>query len=113
MARVHGDLQEIDRYTYSDMLRLISSAYNKLASVDSKAQSYSPIQTHETGIHRVINQKPYNLRFISKPIYPSGSFDVTMRLIDENFYMQMEDIGLLSEISSLIEFQTMDFFYFS
>jgi len=53
MARVHGDLVEIDRYTYSDMLRLISSAYNQLASIDSKDQSYSPSLTHETGIHKI------------------------------------------------------------
>lgn len=104
MVRVHGDLQEIDRYTYSDMLRLISSAYNQLASIDSKDQSYSPTQTHETAIHRVINRQTYNLRFISKPIYPSGSFDVTMRLIDEDFYRNMKDIGYLdSQINTLVD----------
>ncbi|OIN82941.1 GspE/PulE family protein [Francisella sp. TX07-6608] len=92
-ARVHGDLVEIDRYTYSDMLRLISSAYNQLASIDSKDQSYSPNLTHETGIHKVINDRAYNLRFISKPIYPAGSFDVTMRLIDEDFYKPLEELG--------------------
>ncbi|WP_150467621.1 GspE/PulE family protein [Francisella sp. SYW-9] len=95
-ARVNGDLIELDRYTYSDMSRLISSAYNQLASVDSKDQSYSPNLTHETGIHKVINNKPYNLRFISKPIYPAGkkaSFDVTMRLIDEDFHKPLETLG--------------------
>ena len=92
-ARVHGDLVEIDRYTYSDMLRLISSAYNQLASIDSKDQSYSPSLTHETGIHKVINRRAYNLRFISKPIYPSGSFDVTMRLIDEDSHRPLAELG--------------------
>ena len=92
-ARVHGDLVEIDRYTYSDMLRLISSAYNQLASTDSKDQSYSPNLTHETGIHKIINNRAYNLRFISKPIYPSGSFDVTMRLIDEDFHKPLAELG--------------------
>jgi len=92
-ARVHGDLVEIDRYTYSDMLRLISSAYNQFASLDSKDQAYSPSLTHETGIHKVINRRAYNLRFISKPIYPSGSFDVTMRLIDEDFHRPLDELG--------------------
>ena len=92
-ARVHGDLAEIDRYTYADMLRLISSAYNQFASLDSKDQAYSPSLTHETGIHKVINRRAYNLRFISKPIYPSGSFDVTMRLIDEDFHRPLNELG--------------------
>ena len=92
-VRVHGDLTEIDRYTYSDMLRLISSAYNQLASIDSKDQSYSPNLTHETGIHKIINNRAYNLRFISKPIYPAGSFDVTMRLIDEDFHRPLDELG--------------------
>ena len=92
-ARVHGDLVEIDRYTYADMLRLISSAYNQFASLDSKDQAYSPSLTHETGIHKVINRRAYNLRFISKPIYPSGSFDVTMRLIDEDFHRPLNELG--------------------
>ena len=97
MARVHGDLVEIDRYTYSDMLRLISSAYNQLASIDSKDQSYSPSLTHETGIHKIINRRAYNLRFISKPIYPAGSFDVTMRLIDEDFHRPLDQLGYTKE----------------
>ena len=92
-ARAHGDLMEIDRYTYSDMLRLISAAYNQFASLDSKDQAYSPNLTHETGIHKVINRRAYNLRFISKPIYPAGSFDVTMRLIDEDFHRPLDDLG--------------------
>ena len=92
-ARVHGDLVEIDRYTYADMLRLISSAYNQFASLDSKDQAYSPNMTHETGIHKLINRRAYNLRFISKPIYPSGSFDVTMRLIDEDFHRSLDELG--------------------
>ena len=97
MARVHGDLVEIDRYTYSDMLRLISSAYNQFASLDSKDQAYSPSLTHETGIHKIINCRSYNLRFISKPIYPSGSFDVTMRLIDEDFHRPLDELGYSKE----------------
>ena len=96
-ARVHGDLVEIDRYTYSDMLRLISSAYNQFASLDSKDQAYSLSLTHETGIHKVINRRAYNLRFISKPIYPSGSFDVTMRLIDEDFHRPLDELGYSKE----------------
>lgn len=92
-ARVHGDLVEIDRYTYSDMLRLISSAYNLFATLGSKDQGYSPNLTHETGIHKVINRRSYNLRFISKPIYPAGSFDVTMRLIDEDFHQPLDGLG--------------------
>ena len=96
-ARAHGDLVEIDRYTYSDMLRLISAAYNQFASLDSKDQAYSPNLTHETGIHKVINCRGYNLRFISKPIYPAGSFDVTMRLIDEDFHRPLDELGYTKE----------------
>jgi len=96
-VRVHGDLVEIDRYTYSDMLRLISSAYNQFASGGAKDLQYSPNLTHETGIHKIINRRAYNLRFISKPIYPSGSFDVTMRLIDEDFHRPLDELGYTKE----------------
>lgn len=92
-ARVNGDLVEIDRYTYSDMVRLISSAYNLFASKDSKGDAFATDLTLETGIHKILNNRPYNLRFISKPIYPAGSFDVTMRVIDEDFHKPLKELG--------------------
>ena len=92
-ARVYGDLVEIDRYTYSDMVRLISSAYNLFASKDTKADAFTLDSTLETGIHKILNNIPYNLRFISKPIYGNGSIDVTMRLINEDFHKPLEELG--------------------
>lgn len=80
-ARVHSDLETIDQYTYVDMLRLISSVYNQIASGTSKDQSYDPRLVHETAIAREVNGEPYQLRFISVPCYPQGSFCVVMRLL--------------------------------
>ena len=94
--RVHGVLTQIDKYTFSDMQRLISSAYNQMASKTSKDQSFSPNQVHETAIIRTFGGKRYQLRFISRPIYPAGSFLVVMRLLSLSAgddMLSLEQIG--------------------
>lgn len=91
--RINGDLFEVQHYTYDDMLRIISSVYNKFASKDSKDEHFDAKQTHETSIRRDINGKNYNLRFISKPTSPSGSFNVTIRIIDESFDFNIDSLG--------------------
>ena len=91
--RINGDLFEVQHYTYDDMLRIISSVYNKFASKDSKDEHFDAKQTHETSIRRDIDGKIYNLRFISKPISPSGCFNVTIRVIDESFSAHIDDLG--------------------
>lgn len=100
--RVNGDLIELEHYTYDDMLKIISAAYNKLASRDSKDEHFDVKETHETAIRKSINGKFYNLRFISKPITPSGSFNVTIRVIDESFAIEIDQLGYMdNQLSKL------------
>ena len=105
-SRVHGRLVEIEKYTYSDMLRLISSAYNQMASAGSKDQSFSPYLTHETAIIRQLGAERYQLRFISRAIYPHGSFNVVMRLLPltkTDQVMSLQAIGYAEKQIALIE----------
>jgi type II secretory ATPase GspE/PulE/Tfp pilus assembly ATPase PilB-like protein len=101
--RVNGDLIELDHYTYDDMLKIISSAYNKFASRDSKHEHFDVKETHETAIRKNINGETYNLRFISKPITPAGSFNVTIRIIDESFSIPLDKLGYTDKQLSILQ----------